>query len=168
MTREAAVLLAIVAAVLIVQTVLLLVVFLHLRRLTRRWMRLADELQQRVIPLLDRLNRLLEDSQANIRRITGDAAELVHLIRLNGQKFDRLLTEATDRLRLQIIHLDRLVTGALASLEDAAAELRKAVVEPVRTAAAVVRGIKTGLEFLTGRSRMPERRREAEDEGLFV
>src|SRR5579885_2440865 len=97
MTREAAVLLAIVAAVMIVQTVLLLVVFLHLRRLTRRWMRLADELQQRVIPLLDRLNRLLEDSQANIRRITGDAAELVHLIRLNGQKFDRLLTEATDR-----------------------------------------------------------------------
>jgi hypothetical protein len=168
MTHEGAVFLGVVAAVLIVQTLLLLVVFLHLRRLTRRWIRLADDLQQRVVPLLDRLNRLLEDSQANVRRITNDAAELVHLLRLNGQKFDRLLTEATDRLRLQVIHLDRLVTGALASLEDAVTELRKAILEPVRTAAALVRGVKTGLEFLRGRNRMPERRREAEDEGLFV
>lgn len=157
-----------VALALLVQAVVMVAAYLHLRRLTQSWTRLANELEHRALPFLDRLNRLLEDSHAHWQRMTTDAAELVHLIRVNGQKFDRLLTEATDRLRLQIIHLDRLVTGALATLEDASAELRKSVLEPVKTATALIHGVKAGLELLRGRNQIPERRRQAEDEGLFV
>jgi hypothetical protein len=92
----------------------------------------------------------------------------MRMVKSNGQRFDRVLEEAADRLRLQVIQADRLLTGALETIEDTGEELKRSLVEPMRTATALIKGVRAGVEFFRGRNRVPQRRRDAQDEGLFI
>lgn len=159
----------VVAAVaIVVQMALLFAFYLQFRRLNSVLMRVSGSLETRLAPLLTRVEGMLEETQGQIRNIIDDTAEVTRIVKSNGQRFDRVLEDGADRLRLQIIRADRMVTGALEAVEDTGAELRQSVLEPVRTVVAFVRGVQAGINFLRGGSRTPERRRGAQDEGLFI
>ena len=80
-----------------------------------------------------------------------------------------MLTESLDRLRMQLIHADQILTGVLETVEETGTKLRRTVWGPVQSVAAVVRGIQTGVEFYRGRRRAPEAQpTEQQDEGLFI
>ena len=163
-----AVFVVIAAVAIVLQAVILLALYVELRRLGAVLTQVATTVESRLSPVLSRVERLLEESHGQMRDIVNDTAEIVRMVKSNGQRFDRVLEEAADRLRLQVIRADQLVTGALETVEDTGAELRKSLLGSVRTTMAVVRGVRAGIEFFRGRNRMPERRRETEDEGLFI
>jgi hypothetical protein len=152
----------------VLQALVLLALYLQIRRTGEALIRIATEFEGRASPVLTRLGRLLEDSQGRLNTIVADSAEIVALTRQQAQRFDRVLSEGADRLRLQIIHADRILSGALDTVEDAGGRFRKAVIGPVESAVALVEGIKTGIDFFRGRRRAPERARETQDEGLFI
>jgi len=159
----------VIAAVAIVtQMLVLFLLFLELRRTGAMLVRMVADFDARVSPILSRLGRLMEDTQGRLTNIVNDSAEIVGLARKQAQRFDWVLSEATDRLRLQIIHADQVLTGALETVEDAGGRLRRAVAGPIGSAVALVEGIKTGIDFFRGQRRAPERAREAQDEGLFI
>jgi hypothetical protein len=159
----------VVAAVaIVIQMLILLGMFLELRKANERITRIATDLEARVNPILTRLDRLLEDSQGRITSIVADSAEIVHLARSQAQKFDRVFSEAVERLRLQVIRADQLLTGALEAVEEAGSQFRKSIWGPVHQASALLRGVKTSLDFIRGQRRSPERAREQQDEGLFI
>lgn len=159
----------VVAAVAIVVQLVLLTVFLVLfLRLGVKLTAIVVATEAKVSPIITRADRLLADSEIQLREIVSSANEVVRLAKSNGQRFDRVLEEAADRLRQQIIRADRMVTGALEAIEDTGHEVRKTVVEPMRSATAFVRGVRAGVDFFRGRRRMPERRRDTQDEGLFI
>ena len=60
---------------------------------------------------------------------------------------DRILSETLERLRMQLIHIDQILTGAMETVEEAGSRLKETVWGPVVKATALVRGIQTGLEF---------------------
>ncbi len=156
------------ALAVVVQMFILLFIYLQFKQMTEQMTRIATELQTKIDPILTRLNRLLEDSQGRMTSIVGDAAEILHLARGQAQKIDRVFNEAVDRLRLQIIRADQILTGALESVEEAGAEFRRTVWGPVQKASAFIKGVKTGLDFFRSQRRSPERAREHSDEGLFI
>jgi hypothetical protein len=82
---------------------------------------------------------------------------------------DRVLTDATDRLRGQLNHVDRLLTATLETVEDAGSQFRSTVWRPMQKASALVQGIKVGLELLRSRrgGRRPDEPLEQEEE-LFI
>lgn len=163
-----AVFVVVAAVAVLLQTVVLLAFYFLLRKMSQTFAQASTSLDTHLFPLLHRVRLLMDDSQTDIHDIVHETAEVARTVRANSRRFDRVLEEGADRLRLQIIHADRLLTGAFEAIEDTTDELRKSVVEPIRTVTAFVKGIQAGLDFFRGRSRMPERRREAEDEGLFV
>jgi hypothetical protein len=152
----------------VVQVVLLAVFYTMFLRLGATLTRVARNIETKVTPILERADRLLSESEGQLREIVSDTQATAALAKTNAQRFDRLLEEAADKLRQQLIHADRMVTGALEAIEDTGAELRKSVVEPVRTATAFVRGVRAGVDFFRTRGRAPERRRDTQDEGLFI
>jgi len=160
----------IVAALAIVlQTLILGALFLQMRRLASRLESIANDLHSRVNPILGRIQVLVEDAQPVISGMIADAAEITNMARGQVQRADRVLTESLDRLRLQLIHADQILTGTLETIEDAGMKLRRTVWGPVQSVAAVVRGIQTGVEFYRGRRRAPEAQpTEQQDEGLFI
>jgi hypothetical protein len=158
------------AAALVVQVVILTVLFFQMRRTTENVNRLVGDLQSRVGPILTRVQILLDDTQPKISSMVNDASHIVYLARGQAQKMDRVFTEASDRLRGQLVHADRILTGTLEAVEEAGSKFKHSFWRPVQKASALVQGIKVGLDLL--RSRRGNRRRddprEQQEEELFI
>jgi hypothetical protein len=161
---------SIVAAImLVVQGAMLIAMFFELRQTNRKVNGLVTDLHARVGPILTRAQILLDDTQPKISNMVADAAHIVYLTRGQAQKLDRVLTDATDRLRGQLNHVDRLLTATLETVEDAGSQFRSTVWRPMQKASALVQGIKVGLELLRSRrgGRRPDEPLEQEEE-LFI
>ena len=57
---------------------------------------------------------------------------------------DRVLSEASDRLRGQLVHADRILSGTLEAVEDAGTKLRNGFWRPVRKASGLPAGDQSG------------------------
>jgi hypothetical protein len=153
-----------------VQAVMLGALFFELRRLSRRMEQFTQDLQTRLTPILTRTQFLLEDAQPKISEMIADASHVVYLARAQAQKFDRIFTEASDRLRGQLVRADRILTGTLEAVEDAGSKFRHGLWRPMQKASALIQGIKVGLDLLRSRrsgNRYPEDPVEREEE-LFI
>lgn len=170
---------SIVAALaLVVQVVILTVLMFQMRRTTENVNRLVTEMQSRMGPILTRVQILLDDTQPKIASMVNDASHMVYLARGQAQKVDRVFTEAADRMRGQLVHMDRIISAALESLEDAGLNFKNSFWAPMQKASALVQGIKVGIDLLRSRRRgwdqRAERRRsddpprEPQEEELFI
>jgi hypothetical protein len=164
-----AVFVCVAAAAILVQAAILVAMFLQMRRTTERMERFTADLESRLTPILTRVQILLEDTQPKISEMVADAAHVVYLARAQAQKVDRVFTEASDRLRGQLVRADRIVTGALEAVEDAGSKFSHNVWRPVRQVSALMQGIKVGIDLLRSRRgrRRPEEPLEQEEE-LFI
>src|SRR5580704_16611933 len=160
---------SIVASIaLVVQGAMLTALFFEIRETNRKVNGLVTELHTRVGPILTRAQILLDDTQPKISNMVADAAHIVYLTRGQAQKLDRVVTDAADRLRGQLNHVDRILTATLESLEDAGAQFKSSVWRPMQKASAIVQGIKVGLDLLRSRrARRPDEALEQEEE-LFI
>lgn len=152
----------------VIQMAILLAMFVQMRMAVRQFTRIATQLQARIDPILLRTNRILEDSEDRIRSIMGDAAELTRLARSQAQKVDRVFTDAVERLRLQVMRADQILTGTLEVIEDAGSTFRSKLWQPFQQASAVLKGVKAGLDFIRGQRRRPEPDSVTQDEELFI
>ncbi len=150
------------------QMLILLGMFLQVKSMNERMTRIATDLHGKIDPILSRLHMTVEEVGPQISRAAADAAEITRLARAQTEKIDRVFAEAIDRLRMQVLRADQILTGAIEEIESAGSEFKSSVLRPVRQATAVVKGIKVGLDFLRGQRRSPERAREQQDEELFI
>ena len=156
---------------LIVQVILLTALLFQVRRTTENVNRLVGDMQSRMGPILTRVQILLDDTQPKISSMVNDAAHVVYLARGQAQKVDRVLTEATDRLRGQLVHADRILNGTLEAIEEAGSQFKSSLWRPVQKASALVQGIKVGLDLLRSRRGSKSRSdepRESQEEELFI
>ncbi len=151
----------------VIQMGILLAMFLQLRSAIGTFTRIASQLQARLDPILTRTNRILEDSEERIASIMGDGAEIARLARGQAQKVDRVFTDMVERLRIQVVRADHILTGALEVIEETGTAFRSKVWKPVHQASAVLKGIKAGLEFIRS-GRKPDSDAATQDEELFI
>jgi hypothetical protein len=164
---EAFIIIATIAIV--IQMAILLAMFVQLRTAIENFTRIANDLQARIDPILLRVNRILEDSEDRIATVMGDAAEISRIARGQAQKVDRVFTEAVERLRVQVIRADQILTGALEVVEDAGTKFRKTLWGPIHQASALLKGLKVGLDFIRGQQRRRQEPDSAtQDEELFI
>ena len=161
----------IVAAIaLLVQVGILAALFFQLRKTTENVNKLVTDLHTRAGPILTRAQILLDDTQPKISTMVADASHIVYLARGQAQKVDRVFTDASDRLRGQIVHADRILTGTLEAVEEAGLKFRTNFWKPLQKASALVQGIKVGLDLLRSR-RAPTRGGDdsvEQEEELFI
>ena len=148
---------SIVASIaLIVQGVILTALFFEARKTNRKVNGLVTDLQTRVGPILTRAQILLDDTQPKISNMVADAAHIVYLTRGQAQKMDRVLTDATDRLRGQLNHADRIIlTGAARSGGGCRVAISgiNCLHGRCRKASALLQGIKAGIDLAGGSRR---------------
>lgn len=162
---------SIIAAVaLVVQVGILTALFLQLKRTTESINKTVNDLNARVGPILTRTQLLLDDTQPKIANLVEDASQIVYMARGQAQKMDRLMTEATDRMRGQLVRADRILTGTLEAVEDAGFSMKKNFMGPVQKASAIVQGIKIGLDVLRSRRghRTSVRETVEQEDELFI
>lgn len=161
-----------IAIAFVLQTALLGAMFFFLRRSHEDMMRVIRDTHEQIKPILSRVNLLVGETQPRLVNMVTDASEVVHIARSQAQKIDRVLTEALDRMRIQLIHADQILTGALETIEDTGSTFRRTLLGPVQQATAVIRGIKTGLDVLRSfrrpSSESSSSSTESADDGMFI
>jgi hypothetical protein len=159
----------IAAIAIVVQMAILLALVLQVRVAIQNFTRIASQLQARIDPILLRTNRILEDSEDRIASIMSDAAELTRVARSQAQKVDRVFTDTLDRLRIQVVRADQILTGTLEVIEEAGTSFREKLWQPIHQASAVLKGFRAGLDFIRGyQRRRPEEDPATQDEELFI
>src|SRR5215831_5168254 len=162
----------VVTIALIVQVVVLTMLFIQTRKTAQEVEKSINDFNNKVSPILTRVQILLDDTQPKISTMVSDAAHIVYLARGQAQKVDRVFTDAADRLRGQLLHVDRILTGTLEAVEEAGSQFRHSFWAPVQKASALVHGIKVGLDLLRSRRAPGPRRRDDEtaeqEEELFI
>jgi len=158
----------IAAVAIVIQTVVMAAMAIQMRSSMQHLTRVANDLHARINPILGRVNHILEDSEDRIASIMGDAAEVTRLARGQAQKVDRVFTDAVERLRIQVIRADQILTGTLEVIEEAGSKFRKTVWGPVQQASALIKGLKVGLDYLRGHKNRPESDSTTQDEELFI
>ncbi len=159
------------AIAVVLQAIVLIALFIQLRRTAMLVERTVTDLNTKLNPLISRVQLLVDDVSPRISGIVADAAEITRMARGEAQKLDRVLSEVLERLRLQLIHVDHILTGAMEAVEEAGSRMRQTVWAPVVKATALLRGVQAGLEFLrTARQRRDgvEIPGEQQDEGMFI
>lgn len=152
----------------VIQMAILLAMFLQMRATTQQLSRIASELQAKIDPILVRTSRILEDSEERIASILGDATEITRVARSQAQKVDRVFTDAVERLRIQVIRADQILTGTLEVIDEAGSKFRKTLWGPVQQASALIKGLKVGLDYIRGQRRRSETESAPQDEELFI
>src|SRR4029077_1062068 len=143
--------------------------YLQMKAAIEKFTIISNELKTRVDPILLRVDRILEDSEDRIASIMGDSAEITRLARGQAQKIDRVFTDSLERLRVQVIRADQILTGALEVIEDTGTRVRKTLWGPIHQASALLKGLKVGLDFIRGQQRRRSEPDSAtQDEELFI
>jgi hypothetical protein len=159
-----------VVIALVVQVSVLIALFVQTRRTMKQVEDSVTDLNRKVGPILTRVQILLDDTQPKISTMVSDAAHVVYLARGQAQKVDRVFTDATDRLRGQLVRADRILTGTLEAVEEAGSQFKHSFWRPMQKASALVQGIKVGIDLLRARRAPASRRDEApeHEEELFI
>jgi hypothetical protein len=161
----------VVAIALLVQVSILAALFFQTRKTMQQIERTVNDLNNKFSPILTRVQILLEDTQPKISTMVSDAAHIVYLARGQAQKVDRVFTDATDRMRGQLVRADRILTGTLEAVEEAGSQFKHSLWRPVQKASALVQGIKVGLDLLRSRRSSSHSRRDEpleQEEELFI
>ena len=160
----------IVTIALVVQVAVLTMLFIQTRKTAQEVEKSINDFNNKVSPILTRVQILLDDTQPKISTMVSDAAHIVYLARGQAQKVDRVFTDATDRFRGQLVRADRILTGTLEAVEEAGSQFRHSFWAPVRKASALVQGIKVGIDLLRSRRANSSRREEPleQEEELFI
>jgi hypothetical protein len=152
----------------VMQMAILAAMYFQLRTSLNHFTKIANDLHSRLDPILGRINHILEDSEDRITSIMGDAAEVTRLARSQAQKVDRVFTDAVERLRIQVIRADQILTGTLEVIDEAGSKFRKTLWGPVQQASALIKGLKVGLDYIRGQRRRSETEGAPQDEELFI
>jgi len=159
----------IAALAILIQCAVLMAMFMQLKVAIQEVTKITSELQNRMGPILLRVSRILDDSEDRIHSIMGDAAEITRVARTQAQKFDRVFTEAVERLRIQILRADQILSGPLEVVEETGSKFKNTVWRPLQQATALIKGIKVGLDVLRGRRESSNGEAPVtEDEELFI
>jgi len=158
---------SLLVAVLIAQTILLLLFVIAFRDWCNRTGTLVDQVARNIDPVLKAARELLVESREKIASVSSNLIEISSLVRNQVVRLDTLLSDTTDRAQMQIVRLDHLIGDTMNRVEETTEAIQRGVLQPVREISAVVVGVRTALEFLVHRRRKTVER-ATHDEELFI
>jgi len=143
---------AITAAAVVLQMLILLGMYLAVRKLAASVQSVTDETQSRVFPLLEKakvmqqdVTTLLEVSRPKIDVTLDNVAHVTTTARADIERIQVTLNDILDRLRLQVIRGDEMITHAMDTVEETSEKVHRSVTTPVRKVSGMAAAISTGV-----------------------
>jgi hypothetical protein len=141
---------AMIAAAVILQAGMAVVMSLAARKGKARMEELAAEFRTKVLPPLETAQAILIELRPKLQVISDNLAETTASVRSQVQRMDATVSDAVDRARLQVIRADDLLTRTLDRVEETSDIVHETVVSPVRQFAGLIQGVMAGVDFLLG------------------
>jgi hypothetical protein len=150
---------AVTASAVVLQMLILLAMFLTVRKLGARMQALADKaeettamVQTRVLPVIENAKTLqenvknfLDTARPKIETLIENASRMSSTARATVERFDVTANDAIDRVRLQVIRGDELLTRTMDRVEETSEKVQHTVMSPVRQVSGIMQAISTGV-----------------------
>jgi biopolymer transport protein ExbB/TolQ len=160
----------IVALVLLLQGIALLALYRRVRDLSTRLETLTSRLTKQVEALAvtaDSFLAVLQSTAEKVQVVQESVSAITAVVHHRVLEVDAFLTEATDTARLQIAKFQGVMETTSRRIEETLEILQGTVLTPIVEIQALIRGIRTGIEVLFGRRRLPANRSH-QDEEMFI
>jgi hypothetical protein len=157
-----------VAIAVVMQAVAMLGIWLLIRKIPDQIEGVRNDVKQRLDPLTQSALEIVNNSREPLRTITSNLAEISRMLRDRTVNVDELVADAVDKTRLQVIRVDRLVSDLVVKVENTADAVQRGVLGPINEVSALMKGVKSGLEFLFSRRRVSNVSEVTQDEQLFI
>jgi uncharacterized protein YoxC len=139
---------AVTALAVLMQAIILLLIYVAVRKTANSVREEVEELRSSVMPILDTTRDLVSRVAPRIEEATTDLAEIVYGLRKQTAQMESAATEIVDKVRSQTNRLDKMFTGVLDSVDRAGAFVADAVSKPVRQISGLLASLKAIVESL--------------------
>jgi len=159
---------AVTGAAVLLQAVILLALFLTLRKTAQVLNDQMQELRATVLPVVAEGKDLLARIGPKVDSIVSDVAKLTSDMRAQSADLQLSAAEILERVRRQTSRLDAMLSSALDTVDRAGGLVSDAVNAPLRQISAIAAALKAGLgAFRSGRSE-PRQLHSSTDKDMFV
>ncbi|MGA7340533.1 MAG: hypothetical protein WBE72_14215 [Terracidiphilus sp.] len=154
----------------LMQAIVLLAIFLGLRKATRAASQELEELRTTVLPFVKDAREFFTRVAPKIEQTSSDVAAVAQALRKQTDNVQSAATEIVERARRQASRLDTMATSVLDAADRTGAFITGAVEKPMRQLSGILASIKAVLE--TFRAPQPAPRPRADrppgDPEMFV
>jgi ribosomal protein S28E/S33 len=161
------VLVGIIALAMIVQCLCVLIFVLSFRSYFARLETLFTQLAHDIQPVLISARDILVEGRDKVKIISANVIEITEMVKDQVTRLDGLVTEASERARIQLVRIDQLVADTIIRVEDTTEAIQRNVLGPIREIAALLVGLRTGLDVLFRRNKTSVEH-ATQDEELFI
>jgi hypothetical protein len=160
--------LILVAIAVLMQAGAMLGIWLAIRKVPEQIESVRSDVKNRIDPLAQSVLEIVNNSREPLQTISANLAEISTILRERTASADRVAADLLDRSQTQIVRVDRMVTDLVERVETTADAVQKGVLGPISEVSAVVKGVRSGLEFLFSRRRVTNVSEATQDEQLFI
>ena len=144
---------AVTAAAVVLQMVILVGMFVAIRKSSQKIEGLVEEVKNKVLPTAELAHSMITELRPKIENVVDNVSVSTTAMRTQLERIDATLTDIVDRTRLQVIRADEFVTGTMDKLEETREVVTRTVVSPVRYLSGIAHGLSVGVEAFFGRRR---------------
>lgn len=151
--------LGIVAAAVVIGFLGMCVAGIKLLQLMRKAEAMAERLEGKVSPMIDKTHALVEQLGPKVHSITTNVEQMSYTMRRKVDEFgvtadeiNRTVKDANKRTQAQVSRVDGMVSEVLHSAQNVSRTVQEGVRRPVQQIAGIVAGLKKGVETWVDRS----------------
>ena len=158
---------AVTAAAVVLQAIILVAMFVAMRKTSARVESLAEEIRNKVLPLAESAQSMVTELRPKIETAISNLSQTSALVKTQVERLDATMNDVVDRARLQVIRADDLVTRTMDRIEDTSENIHRAVTSPVRRFQGLLHGLTAGVEHLVSHRRRRQEVTVPQDE-MFI
>ena len=159
MDEKLTIFIAVTASAVVLQMLILFAMFLTMRKLGARMQALAGKVEEtatmvqtRALPVIDNakviqqeVKSFLDTARPKIETLIDNASRMSSTARATVERFDVTANDAIDRVRLQVIRGDEMLTRTMDRVEETSEKVQHTVMSPVRQVSGIMQAISSGF-----------------------
>ena len=162
------VILFLVAVAILLQASAMAGIWMSVRKIPGQIESIRADVKQRLDPLTQSVTEIVTNSREPVRSISTNLAEISRIMRNRAGQVDTTVADLVDRSHLQIVRVDQMISNLVEKVETTTDAVQANVLAPIHEVAAVVKGVRTGLEFLFARGHSRSAPEATQDEQMFI
>lgn len=161
---------AITSVAVVLQMLILLGIYLTMRRTTSQVHDIAMDFQRRANPLIENARDILADATPKVKELTSNLVETSATLKKQTATLADAAVDLAVRAKNKVVAADDMVTRTLERVEKTTGAVQNSVLLPVRRVNGILQGISVGIGAFLNQKRdvREERKRSTNDEGMFV
>jgi hypothetical protein len=166
--------LGIVAAAVVIGFLGMCVAGIKVLQLLIKAQQMAERLEGKISPMVDKTHALVEELAPKIRTIASNTEQISYTVRSKVDEFgatadeiNRTVKDANKRTHAHVARVDGIVNEAMHTAHNVSRTVQDSVRKPVQQIAGIIAGVKKGIETWVDRSPFKRRMPDAEEYGAY-